>query len=753
MFTNENIKKIIQAFIELHERLRDCNLDGIFDFICSTLGGIYPRIRFYVADYRNEIYYGFKSFGMDKNFRQKFDYAGGNPFTEKKYGIKFDEVPKDLKSYIEGSEKNYILKKETLQEWCKRNVCPKYVEELGFLSNKISQSFTIHIPDPINTDITVGAISLDYGKPDREFATEKTKVLEALIGTYLGGIIAPLIREELNKAYGVVDQEPTAMIEEVEHDKPFYENQPYEWDIGIFRVKDPERESIIIYNSKLNAPLLKEAFETIDKLKNLQKPVVLIQGEIGTGKELIAKAIHYNSDRKNNPFITTNIAGYNESAGISASQKLFGYKDLNSNNYFPGVFELADKGTVFLDEIGEATKDVQGKLLRVIEYGDIEPDGVGGKKIKVDVAIVAATNEDFVSLDKNGRFTSAFYSRLEGHIIKLPPLRERKKDILPLIVYFAEKTIKTKLRFNKPTLLKIDPIALAKFHIYDWPRNIRELGREIEGIITDKSYKRDSYINCDDLSTKLKTITLNSEWNIFGHSPLQIYPWNWGMPVVKIGSDIEQIYKEFSKIVDNERIFTILSEKLSFVIAKNFFEGVDGKGEFEEKVRNALNKHGNKVKLWKNLIMKDCCDGCEDWRQDFSAKKDCQAKYVNDKVKKEDSCKRIQQNGEPYKTFYDWLPKCKDDNDKTLKSEKEKSTKDINKKDDEIRGILQKAYNEDQIEDIMREREFDSKVLINQYKSILNKGFEARRAARDAFEMAKEAYQRQKSGTKNALDK
>lgn len=287
---------------------------------------------------------------------------------------------------------------------------------------------------------------------------------------------------------------------------------------------------------------------------------------------------------------------------------------------------------------------------------------------------------------------------------------------------------------------------------YQWPGNVKELENVVETVLL-ALMKEEQTIYDEHIKSRITNIAEISAVENFGETPLQIYPWPGEREDFEWIGDTEQIYKELSKIGNDEGIFTILSEKLSLEIAKDFFEGVDGKGEVGEKVRNVLCKHGHKVKLWKNLIMKDCCDGCEDWRQDFSAEKDCQAKYVSDKVKKEDFCERIQQNGEPYKTFYDWLPKCKDDNDKTLKSEKEKSTKDINKKDDEIRGILQKAYNEDQIEDIMKEREFDSKVLINQYKSMLNKGFEERRAARDAFEMAKEAYQRQKSGTKNALDK
>jgi two-component system response regulator AtoC len=205
---------------------------------------------------------------------------------------------------------------------------------------------------------------------------------------------------------------------------------------------------------------------------------VLITGETGTGKELIANAIHRNSPRKNNPFIKINCAAIAENLMES---ELFGYEKgafTGAVSTKPGRFELADKGTLFLDEVGELPREMQVKLLRVIQ--DQEFERVGGlRTIKVDVRLIAATNRNLLQDVKDGIFREDLYYRLNVFHTQVPPLRERKEDILPLAVYFIEK-------FNKKldrTVMHVDSRVKEIFVRYGWPGNIRELENLIERLV------------------------------------------------------------------------------------------------------------------------------------------------------------------------------------------------------------------------------------------------------------------------------
>ncbi|WP_138207942.1 sigma 54-interacting transcriptional regulator [Haloimpatiens lingqiaonensis] len=202
---------------------------------------------------------------------------------------------------------------------------------------------------------------------------------------------------------------------------------------------------------------------------------VLIRGESGTGKELIAKAIHYNSPRKNNTLVRVNCAAIPENL---LESELFGYEKgafTGATNSKPGKFNLADKGTIFLDEIGDMPISMQAKLLRVLQ--DMEFESVGGLKTqKVDVRIIAATNRDLETMIKNGQFREDLYYRLNVINITLPPLRERKEDISLLVEHFIQK-LNTKLNKNIKGITNDCIIYLEKYH---WPGNIRELENIIE---------------------------------------------------------------------------------------------------------------------------------------------------------------------------------------------------------------------------------------------------------------------------------
>jgi Nif-specific regulatory protein len=202
---------------------------------------------------------------------------------------------------------------------------------------------------------------------------------------------------------------------------------------------------------------------------------VLITGEIGTGKELVACAMHHTSLRKDGPFVKVNCAALPENL---LESKLFGHvKDA-----FPGAskdsrgrFELAHTGTIFLYEVGDLSPHLQQKLLRVLEEKEFEPVGSSETR-KVNVRVIAASSQDLEARINDGAFREDLYYRLAVTTIKLPPLRERKDDIVPLLRHFLDK-------YNGETgkdIKDISPHALDLLFSYDWPGNVRELENVIE---------------------------------------------------------------------------------------------------------------------------------------------------------------------------------------------------------------------------------------------------------------------------------
>lgn len=204
---------------------------------------------------------------------------------------------------------------------------------------------------------------------------------------------------------------------------------------------------------------------------------VMITGETGTGKELVADAIHRNSPRKNNPLIKINCAAIAETLMES---ELFGYEKgafTGATVTKPGKFELAHKGTLFLDEVSEIPREMQVKLLRVLQEREFERVG-GLRTIKVDVRIIAATNRNLVREVQAGNFREDLYYRLNVFPVDIPPLRERKEDIPSLVDYFLDK-------FNKKLELSVgmDSGIMETLVRYEWPGNIRELENLMERMI------------------------------------------------------------------------------------------------------------------------------------------------------------------------------------------------------------------------------------------------------------------------------
>ncbi len=226
-----------------------------------------------------------------------------------------------------------------------------------------------------------------------------------------------------------------------------------------------------------NSKVMQRVFRMIDKIA-ATNTTVLILGESGTGKELAAYAIHYHSPRKDKPFIKLNCAALSESI---IESELFGYEKGAFSGAFvsrKGRFELADTGTIFLDEIGEISQNIQAKLLRVLQEKEFEKIG-GSETLKTDARIIAATNRDLEERVKAGEFREDLYYRLNIMPVTVPPLRERKSDILMLASHFIKKYNAE----NANHVKRISTPAIDMLMSYHWPGNVRELENCIERAI------------------------------------------------------------------------------------------------------------------------------------------------------------------------------------------------------------------------------------------------------------------------------
>jgi transcriptional regulator with PAS, ATPase and Fis domain len=204
---------------------------------------------------------------------------------------------------------------------------------------------------------------------------------------------------------------------------------------------------------------------------------VLITGESGTGKELFAHGIHASSPRSKGPFVALNCAGIPEHL---LESELFGYQRgafTDAKQTKPGRFQLAEGGTLFLDEIGELSPSAQAKLLRVLENHQIDPLG-DTHSIRINIRVIAATNEDLPAQIKAGRFRLDLYYRLNVYQLRIPPLRERPEDIDPILTSFLEVA----RRDHGCRIKGIAPAALNILQNHDWPGNVRELHNVTEGL-------------------------------------------------------------------------------------------------------------------------------------------------------------------------------------------------------------------------------------------------------------------------------
>jgi transcriptional regulator with GAF, ATPase, and Fis domain len=226
------------------------------------------------------------------------------------------------------------------------------------------------------------------------------------------------------------------------------------------------------------SPRMQEVFQLLE-LASPSEANILLLGETGTGKELVARAIHRNSPRAQGPFVVVNCAALPETLMES---ELFGHERgafTGAVSRKEGRFLLAHRGSLFLDEIGELSLTTQAKILRVLQAREFEPLG-SSRTLKVDVRIIAATNRNLEAMVRDGRFRDDLYYRLNVFPIVLPPLRERLED-LPLL---ADHFLRTYRRKNQREIKALAPEALQAMQGYAWPGNIRELENVIErGVI------------------------------------------------------------------------------------------------------------------------------------------------------------------------------------------------------------------------------------------------------------------------------
>ena len=250
----------------------------------------------------------------------------------------------------------------------------------------------------------------------------------------------------------------------MEHRRLLSRLQVYDRDVVV-----PKFESIVG-----ESPQMKEIFRTIEKVAR-SNATVLVLGETGVGKELVAEALHRNSSRANGPFVKMNCAALHENL---LESELFGHERgsfTGADRQRIGRFELANEGTLFLDEIGSMTRSTQTKVLRVLQEREFERLG-GSRTVKVDVRLVAATNANLEECIRKGEFREDLYYRINVVNLTIPPLRERKEDIIPLARYFIN-------RFSaelKKEVRGMTPSAVRALQRHTWPGNIRELENTVE---------------------------------------------------------------------------------------------------------------------------------------------------------------------------------------------------------------------------------------------------------------------------------
>ncbi len=379
-------------------------------------------------------------------------------------------------------------------EQSQREVLKGYLEKKNF--RVITASSGIEGLEVVNKE-QVDIVLSDYKMPDKT----GIEVLEEVKR------INPEISFVLMTAYGTIENAVKAMrlgaydylskpidLDELELLlEKIIENKNLKSEVSFLKQQLQRKFKIDSFVS--SSPKMQEVLSVAARAAE-SKATVLITGESGTGKEVLAKSIHYISSRKDNPFVAVNVPALPETL---LESELFGHDKgafTGADKARIGRFELANKGTIFLDEIGDIPMNLQVKLLRVLQEHKIERLG-SNESIDIDVRVIAATHQNLHQKIKEGTFREDLFYRLNVISINIPPLRERKEDILPLIEHFIKKYAEE----NNKSGIEISKEAIDYLMKYNYPGNVRELENIIERSVV---LSRQNIITVNDLPSNVK---------------------------------------------------------------------------------------------------------------------------------------------------------------------------------------------------------------------------------------------------------
>ena len=322
---------------------------------------------------------------------------------------------------------------------------------------------------------------IDYNLPDSnglEILTELNRLDKSVTPIILSGQedIHVVVSAYEAGAQRYIVKNGNATVELVQNIKELSKN------LAIQRELETLKDSVIVKNDRYqniigDSLVMNKLFRLMQKVENIDMPV-LITGDNGTGKEMVAQALHYNSDRKRRPFVAVNVAAIPEDL---IESELFGHEKgafTGANGKRIGKFEEANKGTLFLDEIGEMDMSLQTKLLRVLQERKLNRLG-GNRNIDLSCRVITATNKNLWQEVQEGRFREDLYFRLQGFIIDLPALKDRENDIIILAKYF----VKSFCDQQKRPVKEFSSEVINQMMHYSWPGNVRELKAMMERAI------------------------------------------------------------------------------------------------------------------------------------------------------------------------------------------------------------------------------------------------------------------------------
>jgi transcriptional regulator with PAS, ATPase and Fis domain len=333
-----------------------------------------------------------------------------------------------------------------------------------------------------------GVLYIDNRLQKGVFSAQDLRMLEALADHAAAAIERARLFQSLQEKTGELEESHRRVERLNQRLQALVHSQEAELEETreALRARERELQTKYDYRSIIGtSPAMREVLRLLDRVIESEMPV-LVLGESGTGKELIARAVHYNGPRRRERFVSENCGALTDTL---LESELFGYVRgafTGADRNKKGLFEQAHRGTLFLDEVGETSPDMQKKLLRALQEREIRP--VGGKEVvQVDVRIISASNRDLLRLVKENGFREDLYYRLNVLQITLPPLRARREDIPLLLSHFLEKHA---TRVQRP-VPRVEKRVLELLEAYDWPGNVRELENEAqkmvalsEGIVT-----------------------------------------------------------------------------------------------------------------------------------------------------------------------------------------------------------------------------------------------------------------------------